>query len=93
VFEEIQEVQMAKTEAELHAEIGDLLFAVVNLARWYEVDAESALRQANQRFRQRFKYIEQAARTHSKQVSDFSLDEMDQLWEAAKRSQNSPDSL
>jgi len=93
VFEEIQEVQMAKSEAELHAEIGDLLFAVVNLARWYEVDAESALRQANQRFRQRFKYIEQAARTHSKQVSDFSLDEMDQLWEAAKRTHNSPDNL
>ena len=93
VFEEIQEVQMAKNEAELHAEIGDLLFAVVNLARWYEVDAESALRQANQRFRQRFKYIEQAARAKSKQVSDFSLDEMDQLWEAAKRSQMGSDSL
>ena len=93
VFEEIQEVQLAKNEAELHAEIGDLLFAVVNLARWYEVDAESALRQANQRFRQRFKYIEQAARTQGKQVSDFSLDEMDQLWEAAKRTQNNPDNL
>ena len=93
VFEEIQEVQLAKNEAELHAEIGDLLFAVVNLARWYEVDAESALRQANQRFRQRFKYIEQAARNQGKQVSDFSLDEMDQLWEAAKSSQISPDNL
>lgn len=92
VFEEIQEVQLAKNEVELHAEIGDLLFAVVNLARWYEVDAESALRQANQRFRQRFKYIEQAARSQGKQVSDFSLDEMDQLWEAAKSSQISPDS-
>jgi tetrapyrrole methylase family protein/MazG family protein len=85
VFEEIEEVRQADGEAELHAEIGDLLFAVVNLARWYKVDAESALRQGNQRFRQRFKYIEQAARSQGKQVSDFSLDEMDQLWEAAKR--------
>ena len=93
VFEEIQEVQQAENEAELHAEIGDLLFAVANLARWYMVDAESALRQANQRFRERFKYIEQAARSQSKQVSDFSLEEMDQLWEAAKRSLKRPDNL
>lgn len=87
VFEEIEEVRQAGSAAELHAEIGDLLFAVVNLARWYKVDAESALRQGNQRFRQRFKYIEQAARAQGKQVSDFSLDEMDQLWEDAKRNQ------
>ena len=87
VFEEIEEVRQAGSEAELHAEIGDLLFAVVNLARWHKVDAESALRQGNQRFRQRFKYIEQAARAQGKQVSDFSLDEMDQLWEDAKRNQ------
>ncbi len=86
VFEEIEEVRQAGSAAELHAEIGDLLFAVVNLARWYKVDAESALRQGNQRFRQRFKYIEHAARAQGKQVSDFSLDEMDQFWEDAKHS-------
>lgn len=85
VFEEIEEVRQAKGEDQLHAEIGDLLFAVVNLARWVQVDSESALRQANQRFRLRFKYIEQAARSQGKQVSDLSFDEMDQLWEAAKR--------
>jgi tetrapyrrole methylase family protein/MazG family protein len=85
VFEEIEEVGQAKTAEEVYAEIGDLLFAVVNLARWHHVDAESALRQANQRFRRRFKYIEQAARSQGRQVSDLSLDEMDQLWEAAKR--------
>jgi tetrapyrrole methylase family protein/MazG family protein len=88
VFEEIEEVQQAEGQPQQHAEIGDLLFAVVNLARWYKVDAESALRQANQRFRQRFMYIEQAARSQNKQVSDFSPDEMDQLWEAAKREKN-----
>jgi tetrapyrrole methylase family protein/MazG family protein len=85
VFEEIEEVGQAETQDQLHAEIGDVLFAVVNLARWYKVDAESALRQANQRFRLRFKYIEQAARQQGRQISDLSLDEMDQLWEAAKR--------
>jgi len=85
VFEEIEELGQAKTAEEVHAETGDLLFAVVNLARWRHVDAESALRQANERFRQRFKYIEQAARSQGRQVSDLSLDEMDQLWEAAKR--------
>ena len=85
VFEEIEEVGQARTPEEVYAETGDLLFAVVNLARWHHVDAESALRQANQRFRRRFKYIEQAARSQGRQVSDLSLDEMDQLWEAAKR--------
>lgn len=85
VYEEIEEVRQAESADERHAEIGDLLFAVVNLARWYKVDAESALRQGNQRFRQRFKYIEQSARSQGKQVSDFTLDEMDRLWEEAKR--------
>ena len=47
VFEEIEEVQQAESQDQLHAEIGDLLFAVVNLARWYKVDAESALREGN----------------------------------------------
>jgi tetrapyrrole methylase family protein/MazG family protein len=84
IYEEIEEVRQADGAAEQHAEIGDLLFSVVNLARWYKVDAESALRQGNQRFRQRFKYIEQSARSQGKQVSDFTLDEMDRLWEEAK---------
>ena len=67
------------------AEIGDLLFAVVNLARWYKVEPESALREANARFRRRFAYIEHAARARGRAVSDLTLDEMEALWQEAKK--------
>lgn len=84
VEEEISEVKASRDEQESAAELGDLLFAVVNLARWFKVDAESALREANQRFRKRFSHIEEAARVQGLEVSDMSLDEMEALWQAAK---------
>lgn len=84
VNEEFLEARTAAGDVERAAEMGDLLFAVVNLARWYRVDAESALREANARFRQRFQFIEAAAREQGKAVSDLSLEEMDDLWQKAK---------
>lgn len=84
IAEELDEARQAGTEQERAAEIGDLLFAVVNLARWYDVDAESALREANQRFRQRFTFIEAAAQSQRRDLNDFSLDELNDLWEEAK---------
>ncbi|MEW5873275.1 MAG: nucleoside triphosphate pyrophosphohydrolase [Chloroflexota bacterium] len=83
--EELREVQEAVGDVERFAEVGDLLFAAVNMARWYKVDAESALREANARFRKRFSYIEKAAREQERSVSDLSLDEMEALWRAAKK--------
>ncbi|HSO26888.1 MAG TPA: nucleoside triphosphate pyrophosphohydrolase, partial [Anaerolineales bacterium] len=62
VCEEAAEIEQASNADELAAEIGDLLFAVASLARWRQVDAESALREANMRFRTRFAHVEQAAR-------------------------------
>ena len=85
VQEELGEVRSAADADARTAEIGDLLFSVVNLARWYQVDSESALREANLRFRQRFVAIEQAARQQGRDLSDLSLDEMDAIWQAAKR--------
>jgi uncharacterized protein YabN with tetrapyrrole methylase and pyrophosphatase domain len=64
--------------------VGDLLASVVNLCRLAGVDAEQALRQANRRFEQRFRYLEQAARERGRDLSQMSLAEMDELWEAAK---------
>ncbi|MFZ3078061.1 MAG: hypothetical protein WA109_00095, partial [Bellilinea sp.] len=61
-----------------------LLFAVVNLVRWYAVDAESALRAANQKFRRRFAYIEKRAREASRELTSLSLAEMDVWWDEAK---------
>jgi tetrapyrrole methylase family protein / MazG family protein len=85
VQEEIAEFRAAQGEAEQASEIGDLLFALVNLARWLEVDAESALREANARFRKRFAHIEEAARKQDRPLSDLSLEEMEQYWQEAKR--------
>jgi tetrapyrrole methylase family protein/MazG family protein len=84
VREELGEVLTAQDDAARAAELGDLLFAAVNLARWHQVDAESALRETTARFRQRFAYIEKMARQRVQAISDLSLAEMDGLWEAAK---------
>jgi MazG family protein len=65
-------------------EIGDLLFAVVNLARHLEVDGEAALRQANAKFERRFRAIEEALRARGRRLEDASLDEMEALWQQTK---------
>ena len=85
VEEEYVEVQKADSEIEIDNEIGDLLFSVVNLARWLNVNAESALRVASNRFKNRFKHIEEHARKTEKELSDMTLTEMDNLWNEAKR--------
>lgn len=84
VLEELDELRAAAGEEERTRELGDLFFALVNLARWLEVDAESALRLANSRFRRRFTYIERAAREQGRALEALSLDEMEALWQAAK---------
>jgi len=84
VFEELAEVKNAQTPEERSAELGDLLFAVVNLARWYKVDAESMLRGTNQKFRRRFAHIEKRARETGRDMGTMTLDEMDLWWEEAK---------
>lgn len=84
VFEELAEVRQAETDDERSAELGDLIFAVVNLVRWYKVDAESALRGTNQKFRNRFAYIEKRAREAKRDLGTLTLTEMDVWWEEAK---------
>jgi uncharacterized protein YabN with tetrapyrrole methylase and pyrophosphatase domain len=58
---------------------------VVNLARHYEIDAESALRETNSRFRKRFAHIESSARASGKTVNELSLNEMERYWQEAKK--------
>ena len=82
---EVEEVAMAGGDpARAHHEIGDLLFAVVNLARKLEVDAESALHDASARFTQRFEFIEDRLRADGRTPSQSDLTEMDRLWNEAK---------
>jgi tetrapyrrole methylase family protein/MazG family protein len=94
VHEELREVDEARqnvarsasgeTRRRLEDEIGDLLFALVNLARVVKVNPEEALRKTASRFAERFVHMEQAAKTMGRRLSDFSLAEMDDLWEKAK---------
>lgn len=85
IAEEIQEVREADAPGRVSEEIGDLLFALVNLARWQKVDAESALRGTNMKFKRRFAHIEAGAQAQGRDLSDLSLDEMESLWQEAKR--------
>lgn len=84
VTEELQELLKAQTPEERQAEGGDLLFAVVNLLRWLEIDPETALRECNLRFRRRFAFIEAAAAREGKSIDALSFEQMDALWEQAK---------
>jgi len=84
VIEEAREIAEASTPDHLEAEIGDLLFSAVNLARWRGVDPESALRATNVRFKRRFKKLEALAAAQGKNVPGMSIEELDALWEQAK---------
>lgn len=90
VEEEIQEVlaevnQPRVDQEALELEVGDLLFAVVNLARHVGVDAEKALRAANNKFEQRFRQVEQTVEVSGRQVDKVSLDELEHIWQQVKR--------
>jgi MazG family protein len=85
VVEEAQEVREATDEVAVADEVGDLFFAVVNLARWKKVDAESALRAANLKFKRRFAFVEAQAGALGRSMKEMSLEELDVLWVAAKR--------
>ena len=84
VAEELNELLEAETEDRRAAEMGDVLFAVVNYARWLGIDPEAALRTAAQRFRQRFGEMEAAARRSGKPLEGLNAGELDRLWESAK---------
>ncbi len=85
IHEEIEEIKQAQNLDEVTAELGDLFFVLVNLARWRKVDAESALRGANLKFKKRFAYVEQGAKKQGRNLSDMTLEEMDALWIEAKK--------
>jgi len=85
IAEEVAELREAKGSEEREEELGDLLFSVVNLARWLNVDAESALRGACERFIRRFSGMEELCRERGLNLSELSLAEQDELWEEVKR--------
>ena len=88
IEEEVREVREVVTgeQAKRHHEVGDLLFAVVNVARKLGVDAEQALVDATRRFQQRFEFVEDRLSDRGKTPQSSTLEEMDSLWNEAKRS-------
>lgn len=84
VREELAELEAAETEEELEAELGDLLFAIVNWARHLGVEPEAALRGANERFARRFRAMEELARQRGLRLDRMTIEEMDTLWEEVK---------
>lgn len=81
---ELRDVDPADADA-LREEVGDLLFAVVNLARHLGVEPEQALREANRKFSRRFRHIESRLAEQGHSPRDMGLDQLDLLWEEAKR--------
>jgi MazG family protein len=86
--EEIAEIEQAlkmQDQSEIESEIGDLLFSVVNLARFAAVDPEEALRRSSLTFTHRFRHVEQAVKAGGRAMNAMSLEELDALWEQAKQ--------
>jgi MazG family protein len=88
IAEEAAEIVEAQTEgadfSKLEEELGDLLFAVTNLARHMKIDPETALRAANAKFVRRFQVIERTLKTRGKDLAEASLSEMEEIWVSAK---------
>lgn len=81
-FDEFFEEVKNNDKNSMEDEMGDILFAVVNLARWYKIDAEQALLKANKKFMNRFRMMEKLA---VKPLEEYSFEEYDKLWKEAKR--------
>ena len=86
--EELAELQVeieARDQEKIEAEFGDVMFSMINYARFLKVDAESALERTNKKFIKRFQYLEQKAKENNKALRDMTLREMDVFWEEAKK--------
>ncbi len=82
--EELKELEQAQTLEERREELGDILFMVAKLARWFKVDAEEALRQTNRKFRKRFQAMEEMAREQGREMTSYNNEEWRELWRKAK---------
>jgi len=90
IHEELEEVKDASSTGNrdlIEDEIGDLLFSVTNLARHFGIDPETALRRTNTKFERRFGAVEEALKQQGRQLSEASLEEMEELWVLAKQAE------
>jgi len=91
VKEELAELEVEiekQDKAKMEAEFGDLLFSMINAARLYDIDPEMALERTNKKFIKRFNYLEEQTMKKGRSLHDMTLDEMNVIWEAAKKGDN-----
>ena len=88
-LEELKEARLKNDKNAIEEELGDLLFAVANLARFVSLCPEDALKKTIDKFQRRFQYIEKELPKHGKQLGEASLEEMDALWEEVKSKEKS----
>ncbi|MFY0778807.1 nucleoside triphosphate pyrophosphohydrolase [Peribacillus simplex] len=89
VLEEVKELEEEvltpnRDVERIKSELGDLFFALVNISRYYDIQAEEAVYKANQKFHQRFTYIEECIQRADKKFEDYTLEELDSYWDEAK---------
>jgi len=88
LVEEINELRHAINSANkpnIEEELGDVFFALINYSRFLDINPDDALEKANKKFIYRFKYIEQKANDNGSKINNLSLEEMDKLWDEAKK--------
>jgi XTP/dITP diphosphohydrolase len=83
--EELRHEIDALNPEQMEAEMGDLLFSLINVSRLYGINPENALEKTNRKFIRRFNYVEQRANQTGRNIRNMTLDEMDELWNEAKR--------
>jgi len=83
-IKEFKEAVLKKKNTDIQSEIGDIIFIITNIAKFYKVDAEEALRSTNNKFIKRFQYIEQKIEGKGKTLKDCPLEEMERYWQEAK---------
>ncbi len=89
-LEEFSRAYAGGRKREIKNELGDILFTLVNLSRFLEIDPEDALRQTTDKFTRRFQYIEKSLKRDQKSFKDISLEEMEDLWQQSKKTKDRP---
>src|SRR6267143_2062720 len=87
---ELQNALDAREQPKVEEELGDLLFAAVNLSRFLKIDPEIALKKANAKFSRRFRAMERLARKNGREFKDLAREQMEAFWDAAKKSEGKP---
>ena len=90
LYEELEELKTASTEERRAEEMGDVFFALVNVARMSGMEAEEILQKANEKFERRFNSVEQQVKASGKDWEDFRLPDLDHFWDEAKRQEKAP---